>query len=175
MSFDKRNLALPVIMAVATTIMLNAVMGQDGQHPAPIGKSESHVKVARVKKPVAIDSGRLTRKVTKPVKVIAVKPKRAGDAIGKLLGHVNKTSAPAKAPLEDVQEVRFVQMRLAQLGYDVGPIDGVMGQKTRDAIKKFEKTRKIPVTGELSRALLGALSRKASLASLATSPRFDII
>lgn len=176
MSIDKRNLALPAIMAVATMIVMNAVVGQDGKHPAPIGDNGQHQKISKSKTPI-VKSKYLKRK-SNPVKTAVVsprtKPKNAnakskGDGIGQLLKAVgnkekNTTLVAAKS-LED-KKVRFVQTRLAELGYSPGPVDGVFGQKTRDAIEEFENDRQIPITGEISRALIKALSRRASFASL---------
>ncbi len=40
------------------------------------------------------------------------------------------------------------EMLLARLGYDVGPFDAVLDEKTRLAVKAYERNRKIPVTGD---------------------------
>ncbi len=50
-------------------------------------------------------------------------------------------------PLTDVA---FYQTRLANLGYDPGPIDGYLGDRTTAAIRAFQQARGLPVTGELS-------------------------
>lgn len=181
MSIEKKHLALPAIMAVATIIVMNAVVGQDGKHPAPIGDGGQHQKITKSKTPI-INSRILRRKSPAPkVAVVAprrkpkidrkiVKTKGIGDSIGQLLkaaGSDGKKEATARAKLLDDKKIRFVQTRLAQLGFAPGPVDGVLGEKTRDAIKKFENARHIPVSGEISRALLEALSRSASFARLA--------
>ncbi len=42
--------------------------------------------------------------------------------------------------IEDMfKAVSQVQERLNALGYDAGPVDGVMGGKTSDAVRKFER------------------------------------
>jgi len=48
-------------------------------------------------------------------------------------------------------QLQFIQQRLADLGYDPGPIDGAMGPKTREAIKAFQKQAGLPVDGQLSK------------------------
>lgn len=176
MKFDKRNFALPAIVAVAAVITLNAVVGQDGKHPAPLNKNGPHQKITKSEKPIS-DAKTLQRK-SRPAKTVAITPrprpviaKTAAkiDGIGQLLratGKNEKKSSPDKVAFLDEKRIRFVQTRLAKLGFSPGPVDGVFGQKTRDAIKKFESTRKIPVTGEISRALIEALLRNASFASL---------
>ena len=40
-----------------------------------------------------------------------------------------------------------MQQRLADLGYDPGPVDGVVGARTRAAIRAFQKDNELPETG----------------------------
>lgn len=51
----------------------------------------------------------------------------------------------------------FVQEGLASLGYDPGPADGIAGPKTFTAIRAFQKDQMLPVTGDISDALAGAI------------------
>jgi len=46
--------------------------------------------------------------------------------------------------------VEATQERLAQLGYYNGPVDGVFGPTTRDAVAKFQIANQLNVTGSLS-------------------------
>jgi hypothetical protein len=66
----------------------------------------------------------------------------------------SESSAPA-APTR----VLFarVQDMLARSGHDPGPADGILGPKTRAAIRAFQAAKKIPVTGEVSAELLREL------------------
>lgn len=50
-----------------------------------------------------------------------------------------------------------VQSRLADEGYDPGPIDGVIGPQTRDAIAAFQADNGLSVTGSVDDSLLRAL------------------
>lgn len=47
--------------------------------------------------------------------------------------------------------VRDLQEALKALGYDVGPIDGVFGEKTESAVKKFQQAKEITVDGVVGR------------------------
>lgn len=47
-----------------------------------------------------------------------------------------------------------IQSLLFELGYDPGPIDGLMGSKTESAIIEFQKEHGYPQTGELGQVLL---------------------
>ena len=51
-----------------------------------------------------------------------------------------------------------IQRLLAKRGYNPGPIDGMMGPRTREAIRQFQQDRKLSVDGEPSVFLLGALN-----------------
>lgn len=49
------------------------------------------------------------------------------------------------------------QSRLKDLGFDPGGADGSLGPKSRAAIRLFQTSRKLPVTGELTQQTLDAL------------------
>jgi len=64
--------------------------------------------------------------------------------------------APRKKLIPD-QTVREVQALLNQSGYNAGPADGLMGRKTRQAIKSFQQSRGLPADGRPSTELLAQL------------------
>ncbi|WP_161946326.1 peptidoglycan-binding domain-containing protein [Desulfonatronum thiosulfatophilum] len=52
-------------------------------------------------------------------------------------------------------------MRLLYLGYhEVGIADGIMGAKTREALRNFQQDRGIPVTGKIDPATREELMKK---------------
>lgn len=53
--------------------------------------------------------------------------------------------------------VRETQKNLKRLGYEIGDLDGVMGAKTRNAIKHFQRKEGLKVTGVPSQVLLKKL------------------
>ena len=57
-------------------------------------------------------------------------------------------------------QVEKIQELLAAQGFDPGPIDGVMGSQTRQAIKKFQRTAKLPADGYPSPELLEMLGKQ---------------
>ncbi len=68
-------------------------------------------------------------------------------------------------------DIESVQHRLAELGYDVGEVDGLLGPKTRSALRAFQADRDLSVTGlpdgDTQRALSAAQpSRSESVARL---------
>ena len=52
------------------------------------------------------------------------------------------------APVYNNGLVYNIQSSLTQLGYNPGPIDGVYGQRTADAISAYEYNNQLPVTGQ---------------------------
>jgi His-Xaa-Ser repeat protein HxsA len=80
--------------------------------------------------------------------------------------------APAPAPasatpakrLTDAEIERMVtkvQLGLITRGYDPGPVDGTMNDKTKDALRKFQRANGLTVTGYMdlqTLRLLGAVS-----------------
>ncbi|MCX2723741.1 L,D-transpeptidase family protein [Roseibium salinum] len=56
-------------------------------------------------------------------------------------------------PQEPPNRVKVLQDLLNRMGFDAGPVDGVMGRKTRAAISLFQEGADLPVTGNLTDAL----------------------
>ncbi|MEE8515414.1 MAG: peptidoglycan-binding domain-containing protein [Alphaproteobacteria bacterium] len=54
--------------------------------------------------------------------------------------------------------VADTQRRLATLGYDAGPADGVLTARTRNALRAFQRDRALPVTGRMTRQVVERLS-----------------
>lgn len=64
--------------------------------------------------------------------------------------------------LDPIDTSTGVQGRLANLGYDVGPIDGNIGPRTRDAIKQFQRAEGMESTGEMDAPTLQKLKDLAA-------------
>ena len=74
-------------------------------------------------------------------------------------------SVAAAAPLSDLTtkaQVRRVQRDLASLAYSPGPPDGILGRKTRKAIRAFQSDYGLAVTGEVSPQLEAAIQKAMS-------------
>ncbi|WP_026987977.1 peptidoglycan-binding domain-containing protein [Fodinicurvata fenggangensis] len=56
------------------------------------------------------------------------------------------------------RDVREVQTQLNRLGYEAGPEDGLMGSRTRSAIRAYQEDEGLLVTGQPSRSLLNHIS-----------------
>ena len=75
-------------------------------------------------------------------------------------------SSSGPVPDRDVSkpklDVRRVQTLLAELGYEPGAIDGLMGRRTASAIRAFQKAEGLAVDGRLSADLVAALETRAA-------------
>lgn len=60
------------------------------------------------------------------------------------------------------QDTHKVQTKLNALGYAPGPADGMMGNKTRKAIKRFQKSRGLKATGTLDPHTMNLLLNRTS-------------
>jgi peptidoglycan hydrolase-like protein with peptidoglycan-binding domain len=52
-----------------------------------------------------------------------------------------------------------LQTLLLRRGYQIGDVDGVIGKKTREAIREIERGAGLPLTGRATEAVLGVLRR----------------
>jgi peptidoglycan hydrolase-like protein with peptidoglycan-binding domain len=53
-----------------------------------------------------------------------------------------------------VEQIKEAQTSLAQLKLYTGKVDGMLGRGTRHALREFERTHGLPVTGRLSDSVL---------------------
>ena len=56
------------------------------------------------------------------------------------------------------QTIYQVQKKLEQLGYDPGRPDGILGKKTKTAVRHFQRDNGLPVTGKLDEQTKAKLS-----------------
>ncbi|MEZ5858607.1 MAG: peptidoglycan-binding domain-containing protein [Geminicoccaceae bacterium] len=70
--------------------------------------------------------------------------------------------------------MREVQSLLGSLGYDPGPVDGIMGQKTRAAIRGFQEVAGLSVDGNVTEVLVAALRFAHAVQSQPTAIRRNV-
>lgn len=76
----------------------------------------------------------------------------------------NVASGYDNTPTPD-STVQAAQTQLTQLGYYSGPVDGIFGPATRDAVAKYQTAKQLKVTGSLSRDTLQSLGLPSATAS----------
>ncbi len=70
-----------------------------------------------------------------------------------------QASPPATAAAaQEVSSVADVQRLLNAAGYDAGSADGIMGERTRQAIAAWQRDRGLPATGELDGTQISAIT-----------------
>jgi hypothetical protein len=72
-------------------------------------------------------------------------------------------------PLTDKQTAKEIQQALDSKGYDVGPIDGIPGERTESAIRMYQQRHGLVVDGHLSQSLLRHLTTPTSTKSQNTT------
>jgi peptidoglycan hydrolase-like protein with peptidoglycan-binding domain len=83
-------------------------------------------------------------------------PDSGGGYGGGYDGSPDYQGTPPGADLMRIYTVT-VQQALAAKGYDPGPADGVLGRRTREAIRRYQRGYNLPVTGEVSLDLVNHL------------------
>ena len=66
------------------------------------------------------------------------------------------------------QDVRSVQEALKDKGHDPGPIDGVMGARTQQALRAFQRAQNIQTSGQLDSSTASALGVNLSASGSST-------
>jgi len=132
------SFAILAAAAASIVIIVNAVFLQSSSHPSPFFANPKAPQVAGHDAP-AQRAGPATTAVTpQPVAL------RRDDPIADLIGPSPRIAA--------------VQRTLSDYGYgQIGP-SGILDDATSTAIEKFERERKLPVSGEVSDRLVRALS-----------------
>jgi hypothetical protein len=170
----KDMVAGALAFAAVSAIVANALWLQAGRHPSPIFGAAVAVPAT----PVAL-ANPLPRPRPLDADVTAFEAKlnepKAPDALGNL---AKTSSAPAAAPSavarppapipaasradaiagSGSRRVAAVQRTLTEYGYGQLKPTGTVGSDTQAAIQKFERARKIPVTGQMSDRLVQELA-----------------
>jgi type II secretory pathway predicted ATPase ExeA len=79
---------------------------------------------------------------------------------------------PRRPPLlVELNNIALAQSRLNALGYKAGAVDGVVGPRTRAAIRRFQADAGLPVDGRISDPLITALRRQSTRSNFRTQGR----
>ena len=155
-------IGIVVLLVAAGAILANALYRQPGPHPAPIFSVKP--------RPVAVEPAEIvpplprTRPVASAKQDIVVPAQPAPAEVQRA---PVKSEAPRAAsrpdPIADIlagpsPRVTAIQRALADFGYGPLKATGNYGSDTIAAVKKFERDRKMPITGQISPRLLQELS-----------------
>jgi hypothetical protein len=143
-----------VLVIAAGAILINALYRQPGPHPAPIFSIKP--------RPVASEpAGGVVPALprAKPESIAAAKPEGVAHAAPKTEAATTRSKADPIADLiAPAPRVTAVQRALNDYGYGPVKVTGSFGAETVASIQKFERDRKLPVTGQISPRLLRELA-----------------
>jgi Putative peptidoglycan binding domain len=184
----KDMLAGALAVAAIGAILTNALFLQAGRHPSPMFGSvvtmppPSAAVVLPRPRPVelAARSAEPSLFEPKPIEIRSAEPKssepkapdpKTGDPMTSLVAKstaapviatpANVMRPPAPIPMAQnagARRVAAVQRALTEYGYGQLKPTGAIGADTQAAITKFERDRKIPVTGQMSDRLVRELT-----------------
>jgi hypothetical protein len=80
---------------------------------------------------------------------------------GKPGQHMNRSQHQMGAMHMNAAMVRSVQRALNHMGYHAGPMDGIMGPRTRSAVAAYQARHGMPADGRLSSDLAGRIQADA--------------
>jgi hypothetical protein len=171
----KDMVAGALAFAAVSAIIANALFLQAGHHPAPMFGSAVAIPTAALA-PSPLPRPRPNEAVIKPAdtsppdaKPVELKP---ADPLANLVKATTASpaasptiarppapipSAAATSPIGS-RRVAAVQRTLTEYGYGQLKPTGTIGSDTQAAIQKFERERKIPVTGQMSDRLVKELT-----------------
>jgi Putative peptidoglycan binding domain len=177
----KDMVAGALAFAAVSAIVANALFLQKGNHPAPMFGTVVAIPAAGLApanplprprpNEIAIKSAETLPPETKPVEMKPVES-RSGDPLASLVKATTASPAtpsaiarpPAPIPSAAAgsaagsRRVAAVQRTLTEYGYGQLKPTGTIGSDTQAAIQKFERERKIPVTGQMSDRLVRELT-----------------
>ena len=179
----KDMIAGVLAFAAVSAIIANALLLQAGRHPAPMFGSVVAMPAAALAtasplprpRPVEADASVSEAKPAEPRPVEKPAEPKAADPLGSLVkattaapvAPANVMRPPASIPASSRNEaiansgarrVAAVQRALTEYGYGQLKPTGTVGSDTQAAISKFERDRKMPVTGQMSDRLVRELT-----------------
>ncbi len=64
--------------------------------------------------------------------------------------------------LSDRRLVASVQKALRAVGFDPGPVDGLVGPRTQSAVRAYQEARGLPQDGVITKTLLASLAKEVT-------------
>jgi hypothetical protein len=159
----RESVAVFIGGSAVVMICANALFMQPGPHPAPIlaRSSAPAPRVAPLAAPLS-PAPILQPARFEPVPATVLPPARpqAAPAAKPKLAAAPEPARqdPIAQLLAPTKRITSVQRILTAYGYGQMKPTGVLDNATEDAIRKFETSRKMPVTGQVSEPLVRALS-----------------
>lgn len=149
----REAVGLFAMLSAVSIIFVNALFLQKGPHPAPIFATRQAVTPAPLARFMPPQSQ--AQPVVQPVAVPAPTPRPHAEPVAAPA----RSNDPIAALLAPSNRVIAVQQVLTQWGYGQIRPTGIVGPETQEAIRKFERSQKMPVTGAMSDQVVKALAQ----------------
>ena len=176
----KDMIAGGIALVAVIAIIANALFLQAGRHPAPMFGSVSVLPAVTMSPAGHLPRSRFVeaeapQPESRPAADMRVADPKAADPLGNLVKATGAVPAPSitiprppmAIPVSHVDgsapsgvgshRVAAVQRALTEYGYGQLKPTGVAGSDTQAAIQKFERARRLPVTGQVSDRLVREL------------------
>ena len=170
----KDVIAGALALVAVCAIIINALFMQAGRHPAPmfgtvtVMPTVASLPTTHVSRPRSVEADI-------PLPEPRPADPRAADPMANLVKTTNSVQPTAaniprppmtvpvsthveSAPVSGLHRVAAVQRALTEYGYGQLKPTGVIGADTQAAIQRFERARKLPVTGQVSDRLVRELA-----------------
>jgi Putative peptidoglycan binding domain len=172
----KDLIAGALAFAAVSAIIANAMFMQAGHHPSPMFGAAAGTPLASsapvnpLPRPRPVEATLKAADRLAEVRPVEVKPVDPAAAVVKSpTASANVARPPAPIPVASRSDpvgdliiasrrVAAIQRALTDYGYGQLKPTGTIGSDTQAAIQKFERDRKIPITGQLSERLVRELS-----------------
>ncbi len=92
----------------------------------------------------------------------ALEKKLTPERLAKATARADRFKPVADPGFADPATVMFLQQALNGLGFEAGPVDGMLGTKSRAAIASYQKRRELPISGKLTPELVQRLFQEQS-------------
>jgi hypothetical protein len=178
-----RDSLLAILVASAiSAIVINSLFLQHGRHPAPIFAQARQSVTADPRQEFPTRQAAQNTSLPRPSDtqpfILPQRPVAADDPTGAVVAALPRqrpAEAPAKAQqiaaravpahkdaiadmLAPMQQLTAIQRALSDYGYGQISPNGNLGPDTRAAIERFERERRLPVTGQVSDRLVRELA-----------------
>jgi Putative peptidoglycan binding domain len=172
----KDLIAGALAFAAVSAIIANAMFMQAGHHPSPMFGAAAGAPMAASAPASPLPRPRPAEATLKPadvklaeVRPVEVKPVDPAATVKSPTASANVARPPAPIPVAARNDpvgdliiasrrVAAIQRALTDYGYGQLKPTGTIGSDTQAAIQKFERDRKMPITGQLSDRLVRELS-----------------
>lgn len=145
----RESVAIAVAAGATVWILVNALFMQAGPHPAPLFSTRQGAAI--LPPPPAASAATPAGAMRLPPPLPAALTQANGAA-------APSRNDPIAALIAPSRQLMAVQRALSDFGYGQIQPDGLFGPETKDAIVRFERQHKLPVTGQVSDRLLKALA-----------------